>query len=507
MRTNKKGVVNAVILVTALACVERFIGFLYRVYLSRTIGAEGLAIYQIALSVVGVVITLTSSGIPITVSRLMLKERADKNPVGEQEVVSAGIFASMAISLPITLCLYFFKEPLSFIFADKRCYDVLLVILPGITITSVYAVIRGYFWGNRQYLIYSLIELGEEVIMAVVGIILVTKAPDFFAGAKRAGTAVFVSYVASFVASSAVFVFTSGRLKNPLRQLKPLISSSSPITAMRTLTSLTGTVVALIIPARLVFYGADTSTAMADFGQMSGMAMPLLFIPATVIGSIALVLVPEISQSFYEKDYVKLNFSVEKSVNACVLISTLIIPVFVACGSQIGAFIYDSERAGVYLSVSAIIMLPMSVSMITNSLLNSVNKERKTLFNYVIGALLMLFAIWFLPKYIGIYALPIAYLLSFGITAIMNAFSLKKVLCAKNNCVKTLLVCCGSTAVSATFGILLAGLLKNLPDVLTIFICGAAITAFNVTLLAVFGVIDVKEFLSKIKYKNLKTQR
>ena len=491
---------------TALSCAERFVGFLYRVFLSRTIGAEGLAVYQIALSVVGVVITLTSSGIPITVSRLMLKERSRGSPVGEQEVVSAGIFSSVIISAPITLILYFFRDSLSFIFTDPRCYDVLLIILPAITITSVYAVIRGYFWGNRKYLTYSLIELIEEIVMVVVGVILVLKAPDLFSGAKRAGVAVFVSYVVSFTLSSLAFVFGKGRLKNPIRKLKPLIASSSPITAMRTLTSLTGTIVALIIPARLVFYGWETSVAMAEFGKLSGMALPLLFIPSTVIGSIALVLVPEISQSYYEKDFLKLKTSVEKSINACMIISVLIIPVFIACGKEIGAFLYDSDKAGVYLSVSAVTMLPMSLSMITNSLLNSVNKERKTLFNYVIGALIMLAVIWIGPKYTGIYSLILAYFLSFTVTALLNAFALKKVLIKKTDCLKKMLFGCLSAAVATVFGVLLKGIIINLPDILIIIVGFLAITAFNLVLLAVLGVTDVKKISFSAFFKHKKSR-
>ena len=495
------------VIVTLLACLERFIGFVYRVYLSRVIGAEGLAVYQIALSVVGVIIMLTSSGIPITVSRLMLKERARKNPVGEQEVVSAGIFASIAISLPITLCLYFFRDSLSFIFTDPKCYDVLIIILPGITITSVYAVIRGYFWGNRQYLKYSLIELGEEVVMVVAGIILVSRSPDGFTGAKRAGTAVLISYVASFVASSAIFIFTSGRLKNPLRRLKPLIVSSSPITAMRTLTALTGTLVSLVVPARLVYYGAETSSAMSQFGTLSGMAMPLLFIPSTIIGSIALVLVPEIAESYYKNDKTALKNSVERSVDACALISALIIPVFISCGKNIGSFIYESEQAGFYLSLSAFTMLPMSVSMITGSLLNSVNQEKKTLVNYLIGALLMLAVIWFAPVIMGIYSLILAYFLSYTVTAVLNLISLKKVVPEKTDCVKTIAICALSAGVSAFFGALLGGIVKYLADILVIIICGAACSLFNITLLFVFGVFkDNLSYVSE-KLKIKKTAR
>ena len=488
---------------TALSCAERFVGFLYRVYLSRTIGAEGLALYQIALSVVGVIITLTASGIPITVSRLMLKERALSNPKGEQEVVAAGVVTSVAISLPITLAAYFFRDRIGFFFADERCVGIFLTMLPGITITGVYAVIRGYFWGNRQYLRYSTIELIEEIVMVVAGVILVQGAADGFSGAKSAGTAVFISYIASFVLSVTVFTLGSGRLKNPFKKMKPLIKSSSPITAVRTLTSLSSMLVALIVPLRLVYYGADTTAALTEYGKLSGMALPLLFIPSTVIGSIALVLVPEISACYYGGEKEKLRGHVSASVNACTLISTMIIPVFTVCGKDIGLFIYGDGGAGEYLSLSAFIMLPMSVSMIAGSLLNSLGKERRTLLNYLIGAAALIAVIWFAPEFIGVYALIAAYFLSFSLTAVTDLFALESAAGHGLKYKKTLIISLLSAVVSIGFGYQLNGIAAALPLIIRLIAVSLATTLFNVAALFVFGVIKPSEILSLLPFKKV----
>ncbi|MBR1890892.1 MAG: oligosaccharide flippase family protein [Clostridia bacterium] len=496
-----KRLFGAVVWVTLLSCVERLVGFIYRVYLSRTLGAESIAVYQIALSVVGVVVTLISSGIPITVSRLILKERANKNPVGEQEVVSAGILTSIAISLPITLALYLFKDKVCVMFADPRCMDVLLAILPGITVTGVYAVIRGYFWGNRQYLRYSLIELAEEVVMATAGVLLVSSMKDRADGGRLAGVAVFISYVFSFVVSTLVFVFGSGRLKNPLRRIKPLVISSSPITAMRTLSSLSSTLVALVLPVRLIHYGAPTAQAMTAFGEFSGMAMPLLFIPSTVIGSIALVTVPEVSGSFYEKNYRSLSETVVRSTEYSMLLSAVIVPIFVSCGRRICLFLYGSEQAGVYLAVSAITMLPMSLSMITTSLLNSVNKERSTLINYLLGAGAMFLIIFFTPKIIGVYALFLGHIVSFSLSSVLNLITLKKTLSVTADPPKKAILRLVAVAFSSAFGLALSGIVKPLPDILFIVTVAAFTLVFECVTLICFGLLDVKSIFGKLFVK------
>ncbi len=424
------------VLVTVLSCIERGLGFIYRIFLSRTVGSEGLGLYQIALSLIGVLITLSASGIPITVSRLMIKSRTAGSPSGENKVVSAGIFTSLLISVPLTLFFFIFKNSLGNIFADPRCNTLFLIILPGVSITAVYAVIRGFFWGNKSFYTYSVIELLEEIVMIICGVFLILKGRTVFQKAIYASVAVLISYLFSFVVSSAVFVAKGGRVINPKEQFKPLISSSMPITFMRTANSFSSSLIALILPAVLIATGLDRQTAISQFGVISGMAIPLLFIPSTLIGSFSLVLVPELSESFYKKNTDKIRAGVEKSLLYSLLISVLVIPAFAGTGEYIGRLIYDNQLAGIYVRNSAFVMIPMSITIISTSLLNSMGFERKTLVYFLIGTASLLLCILTLPFLIGNYALIIGYFLSFTITAVLNVILLKKVCCDKLDFIK-----------------------------------------------------------------------
>lgn len=430
---------KTVIVVTLLSCIERGLGFVYRVFLSRTIGSEGLGLYQIALSLIGVLVTLSASGIPITVSRLMIKERTANKEQGENKAVSAGIIASLAVSVPICVCFFLFKNYIKFIFADPRCTTLFLIILPGVILTSVYAVIRGFFWGTKSFYTYSLIELLEEIVMIVCGVFLILKGNTLFQKSVYASVAVLLSYLFSFVVSSAVFVARGGRIINPKEEMRPLISSSVPITFMRTANSFTSSLIAIIFPAMLIACGLDRQTAVSQFGIISGMALPLLFIPSTLIGSLSLVLAPELSENFYKKNTRKIQSGVEKSLLYSLVISLLIIPPFVGTGEYFGKLIYNNALAGVYVRNSAIIMIPMSITIISTSLLNSMGFEKKTLKYFLFGSAMLILSIVALPKLMGNYALIVGYFLSYTTTAVLNIFLLKKVCCNKLDFNKKLL--------------------------------------------------------------------
>ncbi|MBO5926851.1 MAG: oligosaccharide flippase family protein [Clostridia bacterium] len=482
--------------VTIFSTVERLIGFIYRIYLSRTLGAEGVGVYQISLSVIGLLMTITASGIPITVSRLMIKHESEKRGDLIYKTVSAGILLCIITSISLSLIFWIFPNKLSFIFTDKRCLTVLKIILPGVIITSVYAVIRGFFWGKKKFLTYSIIEFLEELVMLIAGIILVNTMVDVEDGVNKAGYAVLISYVFSFVTAIIFFFMNKGVLSSPFSEIKPLIISSTPITLMRTATSLINTLIAIILPARLILYGSTPSLAMANYGELSGMSLPLLYIPSTLIGSIALVLVPELSNNYYGNNSVTLRRNIEEAVKCSLFISCMIIPVFLAMGKEIGIMVYKNENAGIYARNSCIMMFPMSISMITTSMLNSLNLERKTLLYYSIGAIFLIVSIYVLPKYVGIYSLIIGLLISYIITATCNLKLLKKTCKTPPRYKIFILTSVLFLIPSSLFGYLLKNLLLRFISLpLTVIISAISVVAFNYAFYKVFILFDIKTLL------------
>ena len=71
-----KSLAKAVITLTAFTVAERMLGFLFKIYLSREIGAVGMGIYSVALSFFFVLLTLLTSGVPLVVSKLTAKDKS-----------------------------------------------------------------------------------------------------------------------------------------------------------------------------------------------------------------------------------------------------------------------------------------------------------------------------------------------------------------------------------------------------------------------------------------------
>ena len=143
--------------VTVFSTIEKTLSFVYRIILSRLIGAEGIGIYQICLSVFSVFLTAASSGIPVTVSRMIAKQSATGTTAGKHAVVTAGVVSTLMFTIPAAIIIFFGRNLLSFLFPDENSLNIFVLLLPGLILTSVYAVMRGTFWGNKQFMPYSLI--------------------------------------------------------------------------------------------------------------------------------------------------------------------------------------------------------------------------------------------------------------------------------------------------------------------------------------------------------------
>ena len=413
-------ILTAATLVTGLSIAERALGFLYRIVLSRLIGAEGLGIYQVALSLFSVFLTLGTGGIPLTVSRLITKSKTENNPKDASGALTAGVALSLSLTLPVCVLFGLFGEQFSFFFSDERCLPVFKILLVGLIFSSLYAVFRGAFWGEKEFLVPSILELAEESVMVLAGVILLQNVTEPLLGAKNAAWAAVISYLFSFTASFICFFVRGGKLSSPKKQLKSTLTSTLPITSVRVSGTLVNSAVSVLFPAMLVRAGASDSQALTLLGIATGMAMPILMIPATVIGSLSLVLIPELSEDFFRRNNARLYKNVERGLRVALLVAFFLLPFFYALGEDLGKLAFSNALAGEIIERSCPLLLPMSLAMITTSILNSLGFERHTFLYYFIGAAAMLLCIFFLPAVFGVYAYIFGIGANFLITATLN---------------------------------------------------------------------------------------
>ncbi len=154
-----KSLFKTVFVITGFAVITRILGFIFRIYLSRTLGTEMLGLYQVSLSVFMVLLTIITSGLPLVISKLSAKFFVKKDSESEAKLISASLIISIVSSLILIGLVLIFKNLFSLLFTDDRCYPILVVMLPAVLFSGVYSVFIFFLWGNSNYFGFCVIEL------------------------------------------------------------------------------------------------------------------------------------------------------------------------------------------------------------------------------------------------------------------------------------------------------------------------------------------------------------
>lgn len=405
-------------LVTVFSVLTRFLSFIYKIIISRYFGAESVGIFQMSVSFLGFFIAL-NSGLPLVLSRKIAEKT---NELDDFRKVTFCLLYSVLLCSVISIILILSKDFLSIYFQNKKAITVFYILLPALFSTTIYSIIRAWLLGHKMFLSFSSTELLEEILTIFITFVLTMTLS--YSGEILIAMSVAIADVVCIVVLLIIYFAKGGKLVKPTNQID-LIKSSIPITTNRIVSSLTGTFSAFIIPYMLMEYGETLSMATATFGRFTGMCMPLISAPSALIGSLAIVLIPELA-SLKITGYNGASKKIEKSLTFSILIAGLFVGIFLPLGKEITQLVFNDETSGYYVSISAVIIFPLVLNQLSTSILNTLNRENITLRNFIIGNIPLLLIITFATKYIGILSLAIGFFVSFFITSTLNLYSLNK---------------------------------------------------------------------------------
>lgn len=497
-----KSLFKTVALITFFSFLTRVAGFLFRIVLSRIVGAEGLGVYQVASSIFIVLLTVISSGIPLIISRTSANFLVKKEK-GEGSFVNVSLVFTLIISIILSIIVIIFKDAFALLFTNKEYVYILIAFLPGLVFSSIYCVLRGVMWGKSNYFALCITEFYEQIVRILLALLMIDITFSAFKNALNLALSMSIACVFSMILTILLYFYYGGKIGKIKRgYLKPLVKQSLPITFMRVASSFIQPVVAIIIPLRLIGLGFTNSQALSLYGVAVGMTMPLLFVPTMIIGSLSTALIPDISTALAQNDKNHIEKRIDSSLFFALFISSLFIPFFLGAGEQIGQFLYDDILSGTLLQSSSWVLLPLGLTNISSGILNSLGLEKKSFINFVIGSVAMLLSLWFLPSLLGINALLWGLGINYLIISVLNLMMLRKSAKIKLNILKPvlkiLLITLPCSALTS-FVSSLAGLV--FPLFISLALSGFVSVSSFILLSGVAGLIDIKVLLISVKDK------
>ncbi len=419
MKRNNPFITGTIIL-TLTGLLSRLIGFFYRIYLSRLFGEEGMGVYQLLSPVLSLTFSVTAAGLQTAISKYVAGEAAAKNYKASFRVLMTGLFLSILLSLPCTGIMLRFSELIAARFLlEPRTASMLRIIALSVPLGAVHSCINGYFYGVKKAGIPAATQLIEQ-FFRVACVFLASYTAGLKGGAPTINVAVVGLVVGEFgamvVSIAAVYLrfcqlsSTKGIRRNAAKALRPaaaylsvtakLLALSVPLSLTRIVINLLQSVEAVYIPSMLQAYGYDSATALSVYGVLTGMALPLIFFPNALTGSISLMLLPVVSEADAAGNMAAVKRAARKTVYSCLFLGGICTLGFLLLGRPVGQLLFHSELAGIFICSLSFICPFLYLCATLTSILHGLGKAGSIFFVNVSSLLLRLaFVFWLLPRF------------------------------------------------------------------------------------------------------------
>ena len=162
------------LLLTGTSLVAQVLGFIYRIFLSRLVGAEIMGLYQLILPVYSVVLSITAVGLTVAVSNLSAEYAARGNEGAMGAVLRRCLTAFLILFALVAGVTVLFYDPISvYLLGDARTQLGLLLLLPCLFLTGIENLHKHYFYGTGNIRPPAAVELCEQFIRtgAVLGLL------------------------------------------------------------------------------------------------------------------------------------------------------------------------------------------------------------------------------------------------------------------------------------------------------------------------------------------------
>ena len=476
----KRAFLTGTLLLTATGFTCRVLGFFYRIYLSRTIGAEGLGLYNMVHPVFGICFAVCAGSIQTALSQYIAAHMEQK-----KQIFAVGISISMALSLILAWIIARFSDFIaSFILLEPSCGPLLPLIAVSVPFAAFHACINGYYYGMQRSKVPAFSQVAEQVIrMGLVFLIA-----DIWMEQGREIT-VELAVLGHLIgeAASAGFTLATLCLFPPGKQTSenkkggaacppsilsvavPLMALAAPLMGNRLILNLLGSAEAIWIPSRLQAFGLTSEEAFSVYGVLTGMAMPFIFFPSAITNSMAVLLLPTVAQAQSAGNKERISNTISMAMRYSLYLGILCIGVFSIYGNALGTSVFHDPNAGAYISTLAWLCPFMYLATTMGSILNGMGRTSTTFSQNIIAMVLRLaFVVLGIPRF-GIRACLWGILASEILLASMNLHSLSRLATVKwepwDMIVKPALVLILSVGICRTvFTLLPAPLSVFLPD-------------------------------------------
>lgn len=420
---------NALIL-TLTSFILRFLGMILRIFMSNTIGAQGMGLYQLILSIYVMASTFATAGVSTAVIRIISDELISGSKISVNRALKKAMIISFALGISSTILVFIFATPIGkYVLNDTRTIPALKVLVLAFPFMSITSCLKGYFIATKNVSTPSTAQLFEQIVRIALIFFLLRKFA--YLGITTCCTIIMICDVLAescscFYSFWKYFKYrknvktTNLIARKKERVLTKFFSVAIPVAATRYVNSFLHTIENVLVPNKLRAFHSSHEKALEEFGIIKGMAIPILFFPASFIGAISTLLLPEMSKANELNQKDKIQKLTSKTLQFTLISSILIGGLFFTFAYEISEVVYKNTEVGHVIKMLAPIVPFMYIESMITGMLQGLNQQMSSLRYLITDSIVRISLVLFLVPQKGLDGFLYIMIISNMCTSCMN---------------------------------------------------------------------------------------
>ena len=411
----RKALVYNTALLTASSILMSCIGMAFQVWLVGRIGASGIGLYQLIISVMNLGATFAISGIRFASTRLISEELGAENTEAISCAMRHCLGYALMFGCAAAAILRLLAAPVGIEWiGDGRTVLSLKIAAYSMPCISLCSALSGYFTACGRVWKPTLVHLFEQLfgIFLVALFLKYSPAGDI----EKSCAAVTLGRCAADWVSLILMLLvyyhdrvkhysgTDGGCDLTGRMLKialPLAVSAYARSALSTIQH-------IMVPRGLKAAGYSPDGALSGYGIIQGMVLPIVLFPSCIMAAAAEMIVPELTRSQVRNDKEGIADAGYTLIRLSLIFSGTVALVIFILADMLGVTVYKSTEAGGYIRLLAPLIPVMYTDMAVDGCLKGLGEQVWSMGINIIDSLTsLLLVLWLLPvgairAYIGI---------------------------------------------------------------------------------------------------------
>lgn len=414
--------------------IVKILGFINKIIVVRTIGEEGYGLFMMAFPTLILTVTLTQLGLPIAISKAVSEAQAIGNREKIKRILVVSLATTGVLSIAFTSGMIYFAPMLArSVFTDERIMVPLLAISPIVPVVALSSVIRGYFQGIQNMRPIGISQIIEQVVRIFLCATIASLLLPYGVAYAAAG-AVTGNVLGEL--GSLLYMFTTFKLNKKVRirkgfwsyvqggrsTLEELLKVALPATGSRLIGSISYFFEPIIIARSLAIAGISTVAATKMYGELAGLALAFLTLPSFITHSMAISLVPTISEAAAQKRFDRIQYRLHQALKISMITGGLSVIITFVFARPLMILMYNAPHVAVYVKIMSPFFFIFYFQHPLQATLQALNHARAAMMNTVFGAAVKIAAIFVLASQpeLGIIGAALGYVINVVLVTLLH---------------------------------------------------------------------------------------